>query len=129
MHIIETKIKDRLFTKLIWKSLKAGYFEFKVYHTNIIGTAQGSIISPILSNIFLNQLDEHVTSLTQSFDKGNKPKRNTQYNHIVYLIRKNLLGGNLDQIKPLIKELRKYPSIDFHDPSYKRLRYVRYADD
>src|ERR1700749_295647 len=67
MNIIENKISDRRFTKLIWKSLRAGYFEFNEYKHTIAGTPQGSIISPTLCNIFMNQLDQFVSSLTTEF--------------------------------------------------------------
>jgi retron-type reverse transcriptase len=56
MKIIEDKILDRKFTKLIWISLKAGYFEFAIYRNNLVGTQQGSIISPILANIIIYYL-------------------------------------------------------------------------
>ncbi|KAG6034040.1 hypothetical protein E4U41_006707, partial [Claviceps citrina] len=54
--------------------LKAGYFEFKNLKYNVAGTPQGSIVSPILANIFLHQLDEYVYELKEGFDKGITPK-------------------------------------------------------
>jgi retron-type reverse transcriptase len=129
MTLIENKIKDRQFTKLIWKSLRAGYLEFKTREKNLIGTPQGSIISPILSNIFLHQLDVFVVALKREFDLGVQPKINKKYKHIVYLIHRAKKFGDIHKIKDLMKLLRQYPSIDTFDPEYRRLSYVRYADD
>jgi retron-type reverse transcriptase len=72
MKVLGKKILDQRFLQLIRKSLKAGYFEFKVHKTSLVGTPQGSIISPILANIFLHQLDLFVLDLKEKFDyKGN----------------------------------------------------------
>lgn len=129
MKIIEQKILDRKFTKLIWKSLKAGYFEFKVYHNNISGTPQGSIISPILANIFMSELDRMVEQLKEEFDVGSKSKLSIEaskfHNKIAYAKKK----GRMDLVKLYAKEARKYPSAAFDDTSFKKLSYVRYADD
>lgn len=76
IKILLRRIKDERFINLIRKSLKAGYFEFGEYKHSLIGTPQGSIISPILSNIYLNEFDKFIKELILSFSKGDKPRGN-----------------------------------------------------
>lgn len=129
MGILETKIMDRQFTKLIRKALSAGYFEFKVLKNNIVGTPQGSIVSPILANIFLHQLDEYVSGLKKEFDKGTKAPRTKESRYFEYHILKARKEGDLLKMRKLIAERSLAPAIDFGSDLFKRLAYVRYADD
>ena len=129
MKIIESRIADRQFTKLIRKSLNVGYFEFRKYLFDTAGTPQGSIISPIMANIFLHQLDEFVQKLKSDFDRGTKPRRTKIYRSKEHELAKAKKSGDPDKIVKAAKELRSVPSTDFHDPGYRRLSYVRYADD
>ena len=101
MDIVESKILDRKFTKLIWKSLKAGYFEFRQYKHDIVGTSQGSIISPILANVFLDKLDDYVSELKEEFNVGVRSKarrRNRTINQ--YMVRAKR-AGNMEIIQEL----------------------------
>jgi group II intron reverse transcriptase/maturase len=84
VEIIRRKINDDRFIQLLWKSLKAGYMEFKTgFHNTVSGTPQGSIISPILANIYLHELDVHVMSIVKRENKGEKRKANPEYRSLV----------------------------------------------
>jgi len=129
MNLIESRITDRRFTQYINKALNAGYFEFRVYEHNIAGTPQGSIISPLLANIFLHQLDAFVDSLKLEFDKGVKPRRNPIARRYEWKIAKAKKLGDLILVRDLAIEAKKYSFVDFNDTEYRRLMYTRYADD
>nr|QKQ12916.1 Cox3 [Sparassis crispa] len=129
MSLIEQKITDRRFTQLIQKSLNAGYFEFRTYQHNIIGTPQGSIISPILANIYLHQLDEFVETLIGKYNKGTKPRRNPTYRRIENQIARAKKNGNMKLALDLAKEYRTIDHTDFRDENFRRINYIRYADD
>jgi group II intron reverse transcriptase/maturase len=121
--ILTRRIKDQKFLRLIDKALKSGYgFMGKIIKANIIGTPQGSIISPILSNIYLNEFDKFIDNLKGQFDKGDAPKRSKIYHNLAT----KLLRGSGDQTK---RDLFKVNAYDHKDESFKRLNYVRYADD
>lgn len=129
MELIENKITDRKFTRIIWKSLRARHFEFKKIAHNTIGTFQGSIISPILANIFLHQLDLTVSNLKKEFDKGKESKVTPEYNRLRYQERKMRQKGLIEEADRISKERLRTVYSDFKDESYKKLEYVRYADD
>ncbi|SQN62575.1 reverse transcriptase domain-containing protein [Escherichia coli] len=94
------------------------------------GTPQGGIISPLLSNIYLNKLDQYVEHvLLPKYNKGKSRARNREYevqNGIEHYNRKR---GRLDISRAARKKKQTLPSKDPFDPHYRRLRYVRYADD
>lgn len=129
MALLEKKILDRRFTNLIRKSLKAGYFEFREVKHNLAGTPQGSIVSPILANIFLHQLDEFIIGLKKSFDKGSSPRVNPAYRILHNEAHKAKYHGDMARFKEILRQRKKVTYVDYHDPGYKRLTYVRYADD
>nr|YP_010555452.1 group II intron reverse transcriptase/maturase [Ramaria cf. rubripermanens]UYR22200.1 group II intron reverse transcriptase/maturase [Ramaria cf. rubripermanens] len=129
MTLIESKILDRKFTRLIWKSLKAGHFEFAIYQNNINGTPQGSIISPILANIYMTQLDQFMEELKLDFNLGNKSRETKEYNRSHYLKSTAKREGNMVLPNKLAIASRKLPRSDFSDTQFKKLTYVRYADD
>ncbi len=129
MQLIESKILDRKFTRLIWKSLRANHMENKSIKHNIIGTFQGSIISPILANIYLDQLDEVVHKIRKEFDQGSTSKINPAYNQFRYRERLLREKGETEEANKIAKQRLQTKYSNFEDPSFKKLAYVRYADD
>jgi len=110
--------------------LKAGYVEDWRYHENLSGTPQGGIISPLLANVYLTELDRFVEdTLKPAYRRGVKRKANPEYER--YTKRIALAKGHEDfeEVLRLRRERRQLASVAPRDPDYRRLRYVRYADD
>ena len=143
VRILRRRIKDEYFISLIWKFLKAGYMEDWVYHNTYSGTPQGSLISPILANIYLNELDVFMAKYAESFNCGKGRKINPAYKMPLDVRRgkQEWLKRNSAKIREEkrqkvmaeIRELNNYlstvPYSDPMDTEYKRVVYVRYADD
>lgn len=137
IKIINAKIKDAKLIQLIWKFLKAGYMEEWKYNRTHSGTPQGGIISPILANIYLNELDKKVERLSTQFYKPPQtaytPEYQAQRNRVKSVSRKIDRACNADKRPALLQELRqeraKLMSIPFKSQTDKQLKYVRYADD
>lgn len=124
------KIHDGRFLQLIRKLLDAGYLEDWKFNQTLSGVPQGSIVSPILSNILLDKLDTYVeTILIPHNTRGGKRKLNQEYvkrhRQMHTLFRK----GQKEAALKMRKHLQKLPSIDPYDSDYRRLKYIRYADD
>lgn len=137
LSILTRKIKDSKFINLIRKFLKAGYMEDWKYHATYSGTPQGGILSPILANIYLNELDMKIEEMKKEFDKHARYTRTHEYGAKSWQIEKIRHKINqtanadekavlISELKQLRKELRRIPA---KDPSDKKIVYVRYADD
>jgi group II intron reverse transcriptase/maturase len=130
LGILAEKIHDQRFLRLIRNMLKAGYLEDWVYHETLSGSPQGGVVSPILSNIYLHKLDEFVEQeLIPQYTRGARRKSNPEYSRIKARRRHARKHGDRAAARDLEKQMRTLPSSDPMDPGYRRLRYLRYADD
>jgi len=132
MQLLEKRINDRRFLSLIQDMLKAGYLEDWIYHKMYSGVPQGGIVSPIMSNIYLHELDEFMDGLQTRFNKGKRRATNPRYMHYthkIHVLRKKYdslkslgesVSDNLKEIRKQIQELtlerRKFPAGNPHDP-------------
>ena len=138
--ILRERISDDRFIRLIRKFLKAGYVEDWTFHNTYSGTPQGGIVSPILANIYLDKLDKYVKEYIRHFDKGTKRRPGKESNDLanerkrtVRKLKKIKDGTEkaalVARLKAIEQERAAFPNGDEMDGSYRRLKYIRYADD
>ena len=137
---LRERISDERFIRLIWKFLKAGYIEDFTFHNTYSGTPQGGIISPILANVYLDKFDKYMREYAESFDKGKKRRENplhAKYSRKAIRLRKAIRNATDEDIKrELLSQLKVAEAMTRNasasmamDSNYKRLKYIRYADD
>ena len=123
-------IHDNRFLRLIKQMLQAGYLEDWEWKATLSGVPQGGVTSPVLSNIYLDRLDRFAeTVLIPEYTRGQVRARNPAYRRAEAALRRARKRGDRAAVRELRQQLRSMPSMDPRDPSYRRLRYVRYADD
>jgi group II intron reverse transcriptase/maturase len=130
IEVIGRSIKDERLLKLLRGMLKAGYLEDWEYHQTYSGTPQGGIISPLLANMYLNELDTYIEEeLIPQYTRGERRAVNPEYGRLTRGVRKARQQGDYERCRALKRERREIPYGDPNDPNYRRLKYVRYADD
>ena len=130
MNILRENIHDNRFLRLIEGALKAGYCEEWNYHPSLSGSPQGGIVSPILSNIYMDRLDRFVQdTVIPEYTRGTRRKEGEEYRRLHSLSTYYRTTGRIERAEELRKAMQQYPSVDPNDEEYRRLRYVRYADD
>lgn len=130
LSMLSEKLHDNRFLKLINNLLRAGYVQDWKYHDTLSGVPAGSIVGPILSNIYLNKMDQFIEKeLLPAFNRGERRKQEPKYKAIISAARNRKLMGRYEEANQLRNQAQRMPSYDTHDPHFRRLRYVRYADD
>ena len=158
LNLLRQRIDDETFVATIRAQLQAGAMEHLTgeartnrsgagrwkYRHSYSGTPQGGIVSPILANIYLHELDRFMEVETEAFNRGDGRADNPPHKRIMGRLRNRrkkvrALGSGdkksperqhlIAEIKELTRTMRTLPSGDPMDPGYRRLNYVRYADD
>lgn len=130
LSILRENFHDEPFMRLISELLKAGYLEDWRFNATLSGTPQGGVVSPILSNIYLDKLDKYVErTLIPANTKGKDRSPNRAYYNLSDKEQRLRKQGRREEALALKRQMRAIPSVDTTDPNFRRLRYVRYADD
>ena len=140
ISILRERISDERFLRLIRKFLNAGYVEDWKYNKTYSGTPQGGIISPMLANIYLDKFDKYIKEYAAKFRKGDRRSINPDYwrlnnkkNRLKQKLQKTsdeqMRKSYLYEIAQLSKQMLSIPHKDAMDADFRRLQYVRYADD
>jgi group II intron reverse transcriptase/maturase len=128
--ILAEDIRDNRFLRLIDGLLQAGYLEEWRYHETLSGAPQGGVLSPLLSNIYLDRMDKYVEkTLLPVYNMGDQRKPHRPYMRMHKAIWKMERNGQRKEARPMRRQLQQLPSRDPNDPGFRRLHYVRYADD
>lgn len=147
VDLLRKKIEDEYFIALIWKFIKAGwigYVDKGNRVTTYSGTQQGSLIGPILSNIYLNELDNFMGKYMLDFNKRARREESKAYNSAkgksrwikkqkytseewlkLHEIEKRV---EIKKMTGVISQSKNMNFTDMMDPNFRRLKYVRYAD-
>ncbi len=135
-HVLVTtlrkKIHDERFLNLIWKLLTAGYMDLHGRtQGSLIGSPQGGILSPVLANAYLHELDEFVEGLRAQLDKGRRKRRNPAYQRLSHQKSRLVKRGETktEAFKQISQLMRTMPTLQVDDPDFIRIKYLRYADD
>jgi len=130
MQVLAGKIHDNRFLRLIRNLLDAGYLEDWRWNATYSGVPQGGVVSPILSNLVLDRLDQFVEKqLIPAHTRGSRRKTYAPYVALTVAASRARKNGDLERARVLSQQAQAIPSRDPHDPDFRRLWYVRYADD
>lgn len=112
MKLLRRRIKDEKILRLIWRFLRAGVMEGKLFTDTKQGTPQGGIISPLLANIYLHTLDRYMQNYTGLSTKEKTKRRRQGLANFFYVRYADdfvvLSNGRKEQVKNLKEELKRF---------------------
>ncbi|HEY1352238.1 MAG TPA: reverse transcriptase domain-containing protein [Ktedonobacteraceae bacterium] len=130
LEIVGEKVADGKAIELIRRLLKAGYMGESKQRNTLTGTPRGGIISPLLANVYMDKLDKYVENvLIPEYTRGKERKPNQEWKRLLDRAHKFRKRGNTERARELEKQAKILSSTDEMDPEFRRLKYIRYADD
>lgn len=132
ISILSEKIHDGRFLRLIGEALKAGYLEDWQFNATLSGAPQGGLISPVLTNVYLDRLDKFVEETlmpVHNVGTSRGRKLNPAYLHARGKMQRAIKDGRRAEAKEWRRTMQSLPCYDPKDPNFRRLKYLRYADD
>ena len=129
LSLVKKKVDDGRILELIRRFLKAGYMEDCSFNETELGSPQGGVLSPLLANIYLHELDKFVEGMRCEYDRGKRRASNPMYTKYQRRKYKAKEARDFQTVKEMEKLMKSTPSVDWNDPCYSRIHYNRYADD
>ena len=125
---VKNKVVDQRVIQLTTKYLKTSSWDQEQNRTydRTIGIPQGGVLSPILCNIVMDRFDKYMEKMTDKFHRGSRRAHNREYQRLEYKRRK--AKNRRERIQILI-QMRKIGNVDRFDNNFRRMKYIRYADD
>ena len=128
--ILTEKVKDNRFLRLMKQFLECGYMEAWKYNATLSGCPQGSILSPLLSNLYMDKFDQFMKKdILPVYNCGGRRAENKTYKLLSNQVKKHMRHQDWKIVRELNKQRQSMPSKDTNDPAFRRLYYIRYADD
>jgi len=130
LEALAEHIHDGRFLRLLKELLEAGYLEAWTYHATLSGAPQGGILSPLLSNVYLDKLDTYIEqTLIPAYTKGDRREENRDYRTLLNRAAQLRRERRPQEAAEVRKAAQHLPSKNPDDPNFRRLHYCRYADD
>ncbi|TGE34794.1 maturase [Desulfosporosinus fructosivorans] len=130
LGILTEKVKDNRFMRLMKHFLECGYMEEWKYNVTLSGCPQGSILSPLLSNLYMDKFDQFMEKhILPVYNCGGRRAENKTYKALNNQMKRHMRHQDWKIVKELNKQRQSMPSKDAFDPAFRRLYYIRYADD
>jgi RNA-directed DNA polymerase len=113
MKLLGHRIADEKLLDLIWQFLRAGVMERKLFRDTKLGTPQGGIISPLLANVYLHELDQFMVARTLNVSQQDKKRRRRQgLGNLTYVRYADdfviLCNGNRDETVAIRQEVHDF---------------------
>ena len=130
LAILREQLHDNRLLRLIANLLKAGDLEEWRFNATLSGVPQGGVVSPILSSLYLDRLDQFVeTGLRPTHNRGDRRQNYPPYKALLKAAWAKRKQGDPQGAKALRHQAQHLPSRDPNDPGFRRLWYGRYAAD
>nr|UCS09810.1 hypothetical protein [Percursaria percursa] len=127
---LEKHMQDKRFVALVTRGLRTKVLmPDRKLEDLTIGTPQGGICSPLLSNIALNKFDQFIARLKGRIDRGKRRKQNPEYIRAYGEVTRARRAGDSQNVLERRRYTRTLQYGDPKDLEFLRLNYVRYADD
>jgi len=110
--LLRRRVRDEKMVDLIWKFLRAGVMERKLFRDTNLGTPQGGIVSPLLANVYLHELDKHMENYTGASPQEKQRRRRQGQANFAYTRYADdfvvLTNGTREQAEAVRRELAQF---------------------